>query len=194
MVWDLGDSQLVSRPMLKRILFLLLFSSGAIAVAFAVDPAANNNPPSDATIKQLMEVTNVHKLLDNMTAQMDGFITQTMQQATKGQNVSPKVQKNIDRGHAEMMATMKEILSWEKMEPMYTRVYQKSFTQGEVDGMIAFYKTPTGQAVLNKMPVVLQNTMAEMQQMMQPMIQRVQQMQQQVIAEMKEEKAKPDGG
>jgi uncharacterized protein len=125
---------------------------------------------------------------------MDGFITQTMQQATKGQKISPKVQKDIDRGRSETMAAMKEVLSWEKLEPMYTRIYQKSFTQGEVDGMIGFYKTPTGQAVLNKMPLVLQTTMTEMQGMMQPMIQRVQQMQQQVIAEMKEEKAKPGGG
>jgi hypothetical protein len=175
--------------MLKRILFLLFLFSGAIAFAFAAEPAPKNNPPSEASIKQLMEVTNAHKMLDNVMAQMDGFINQTMQQATKGQKISPKVQKEIDRGRSETMAAMKEVLNWEKLEPMYTRVYQNSFTQGEVDGMIAFYKTPTGQAVLNKMPLVLQNTMTEMQGMMQPMIQRVQQMQQQVTAEMKEEKA-----
>ena len=41
--------------------------------------------------------------------------------------------------------------------------------------MITFYKTPTGQALLNKMPAVLQNTMVEMQQLMQPMMQRMRQ-------------------
>ncbi len=76
------------------------------------------------------------------------------------------------------------------LEPMYVRVYQKSFTQGEVDGMIAFYKTPAGQAVINKMPVVMQNTMNEVQQMMAPAVQRIQRMQQDVIAEMQAEKGK----
>jgi peroxiredoxin family protein len=38
---------------------------------------------------------------------------------------------------------------------------------------------------LTKMPVVMQNTMNEMQQMMQPMIQRIGRMQQEVVAEKK---------
>jgi hypothetical protein len=73
---------------------------------------------------------------------------------------------------------------------MYVRVYQKSFSQEEVDGMIAFYKTPTGQALLNKMPLVMQNTMTEMQQMIQPMMKRVQQMQQEIVAEIQAKKDK----
>lgn len=92
-----------------------------------------------------------------------------------------------------MMAALKEMLDWNKLEPLYVRVYQKSFTQSEVDGMIAFYKTPAGQAVISKMPAVMQNTMNEMQQMMGPMMQRLQKMQQEVVAEMKAESEKKAG-
>ena len=91
------------------------------------------------------------------------------------------------------MAILKEMFEWNKLEPMYLRVYQKSFTQQEVDGMIAFYKTPAGQAVISKMPVVMQNTMNEMQQMMGPMMQKIQRMQQDVVAEMKAEGQKKGG-
>ena len=80
---------------------------------------------------------------------------------------------------------MKELLDWKKLEPVYVRIYQKSFSQEEVDGMIAFYKTPAGQAVIGKMPAVMQNTMDEMQQMMTPVMQKMQRMQQDVAAEMK---------
>jgi hypothetical protein len=76
---------------------------------------------------------------------------------------------------------------------MYVRIYQKSFTQGEIDGLIAFYKTSTGQALLTKMPVVMQNTMNELQQMMQPMMQRIGRMQQEVVAEIQAEKKKSGG-
>ena len=132
-------------------------------------------------------------MVDAMFAQMHAFMKQTMQQAAQGQQLSPKIQKDIEKRHNETMTSVKELLDWNKLEPMYVRVYQKSFTQQEVDGMIAFYKTPTGQAVLNKMPVVLQNTMAEVQQMMQPMIQRMQRMQQEVVAEIQAEKNKGGG-
>ena len=172
--------------MLKRILLVLALSC---PVAYAVD-----TPPSEASIKQLLAVTEVHKLLDSWVAQMDGLMKNAMQQATQGQSVSPQIQKDIDKRVSETTSMFKEILDWNKLEPMYVRVYQKSFTQAEVDGMLAFYKTPAGQAVINKLPVVMQNTMTEMQTMMGPVMQRVQRMQRDVVAEIQAEKAKKGSG
>jgi len=88
---------------------------------------------------------------------------------------------------------MKEILDWNRLEPMYVRVYQKSFTQQEIENLIAMYKTPAGQTLLTKMPVVMQNTMTEMQQLMQPMMQRIERMQQKIMAEIQAEKKKSGG-
>ena len=88
---------------------------------------------------------------------------------------------------------LKELLDWSKLEPMYTRVYQKSFTQTEVDNLIAMYKTPGAQTLLNKMPIVLQNTMVEMQQLMKPVLQRIQRMQQEVLADIQAEKTQKGG-
>ena len=178
--------------MLKRILFILCLSSSVAYAAADSSPGAGN-PPSEASIKQLLEVAQAHKLIDSMMVQMDNLMKQTMQQATQGRQVPPTVQKDIDKREAEMMAAMKEMLDWNKLEPMYVRVYQKTFTQSEVDGMIAFYKTPAGQAVISKMPAVVQNTMNEMQQMMNPMMQRLQKMQQDVVTEMKAEMEKKGG-
>ena len=87
-----------------------------------------------------------------------------------------------------MNSELKDVLTWSKLESMYIRVYQKSFTAQEIDGLIAFYKTPTGQALLTKMPIVLQNTMNEVQQMILPMVQRLQQKQQQIASELQAQK------
>ncbi len=47
---------------------------------------------------------------------------QAMQQATAGQPLTPRVQKDVDRRQAEMMPVIKEILDWNKLEPMDVRV------------------------------------------------------------------------
>ena len=173
--------------MSKRILLILTLCS---ALAYGVEnpsPGASGagSPPSEASIKELLELSQAKKLIDSVMTQMDGLMTQTIQQATQGQEVPPKVQKDINKRQAEVVGLMKELLDWKKLEPMYLRVYQKTFSQQEVDGMIAFYKTPAGQAVIAKMPAVMQNTMDEMQQMMGPVMQKMQRMQQDVVAEMK---------
>jgi len=176
--------------MTKRTLMVVAFSC---AGAFSVVAAADNNPPSEASIKQILELVQAHKLIDSMIAQMDSYMKQAVAQATQGQHITPEIQKDIERRQAEMMTAMKEVLDWNKLEPMYVRVYQKSFTQGEVDGLIAFYSTPAGQALINKIPVVMQNTLNELQQMMQPMTQAMKRMQQEVVAEIQAAKKKSGG-
>lgn len=46
--------------------------------------------------------------------------------------------------------------TWEAIEPRITDDYAEAFTEPELREMIAFYKTPTGQKALAKMPVLMQ--------------------------------------
>jgi hypothetical protein len=178
----------------RSFLILTLCASLAYGAEKPAPPASpTGNPPSEESIKQLLELAQAQKLIDSVMTQMDELMKQTIQQATQGQEIPPKVQKDIDKREAEVVGFMKELLDWKKLEPMYLRVYQKTFSQQEVDGMIAFYKTPAGQAVIAKMPIVMQNTMNEMQQMMAPVMQKMQRMQQEVVAEMKAESQKKGG-
>jgi len=170
--------------MIKHIVGVALINcSIVLPVCWAADA-----PPTEASIKQLLEVSHAQKLVDSMMSQMDTLMKRAMAQATQGQQLSPKIQQEVGQIETDMMAEMKNVLDWNKLVPMYVRVYQKSFNQQEIDGMLAFYKTPTGQAVLNKMPLVLQNTMTEVQQMLQPMMQHLQQKQQQIATEVQAEK------
>ena len=180
--------------MCKRIfLFLLLACASYAADNPSPVPPTVSTPASEASIRQLLELSAARKLADSVMKQMDTLMQQTIAEAARGQQISPKVQKDIDRRQAEVMGLLKDLLDWAKLEPLYIRIYQKSFNQAEVDGMIAFYKTPAGQAVIGKMPAVMQNTMEEMQQMMTPVMQKMQRMQQEVGAELKTEN-KPKRG
>lgn len=65
-------------------------------------------------------------------------------------------------------------LSWVKMEPTQIRIYRESFEQSEIDGLIEFYSSPIGQSHVNKMPIVTQNAMTEMQIYMKQVIPKIQ--------------------
>lgn len=181
--------------MIKRTL-LILALTGTVALG-ANEPSAGQNPggnpASEESVKQLLELAQAQKLIESVMAQMDELMKQTIYQAAQGREIPPKVQKEIDKRQAEVVGLMKELLDWKKLEPMYVRIYQKTFSQQEVDGMIAFYKTPAGQAVVAKMPAAMQNTMNEIQQMMGPVMEKLQRMQQDVGAEMKAEGQKKGG-
>ena len=178
----LHPSQKTQSYMCKRILFLLTVTC---LIAQAADSV-----PTEASVRELLVATHGQKMVDEIIPQMDAMMQKGLAEALKGQTISPAAQKMIEQNRASTMAMMKEELAWSKLEPIYMRVYQKSLTQEEVNGIIAIYKTPAGQAMITKMPIIMQNTMAELQTTMAPMMQRVQKSQEQLVADIKKE-AKP---
>lgn len=160
---------------LRNALIVLLFWSMAAMAA----------PPSDGSLKQLLAVTQARKLLDGMRAQFDSLMNNAIQQELKGKTPTAKQQQAIANMRKRMVALMQGALAWEKIEPMYLRLYKESFTEEEVAGMLSFYKTPAGQAVINKMPVMMQKTMLELQKMMSGMAPQMQKIQQDFVAELK---------
>ena len=118
---------------------------------------------------------------------MDEMMKNAMQQALQGQTVTPKQQKIIDDMQTKTVAVLKEELNWESLEPLYIQIYSESFSQEEIDGMLAFYETPAGQALIKKMPVVMQKSMVEMQKRMGTLMQKLQKIQQDALGELKKQ-------
>lgn len=142
-------------------------------------------PPSDASLKELIEITQSRQLLERSMAQMDSVMQTSMAQALQGKEVTPEMQQAMDDMRVRMVALMKQEMSWDVLEPMFIDIYQQSLTQEEVDGMLAFYKSEAGQAVIAKMPLIMQKTMQAMQQRMQVIMPKMQQIQNEALASLK---------
>lgn len=141
------------------------FVTAALAFALlAAQPALGEEAkPSDASIKQLLEAMNSKNLLDTYMTQIQSTVRDSMQQAGAGQQINAKQQKILDDFQAKVFGMVKEQLNWADLEPTILEVYRKTFSQSEVDGMLKFYRSAAGQAVIAKMPTVTQQTMASVQ-------------------------------
>lgn len=159
---------------LRYALLVLLFSSTTAIAA----------PASESSIKQLLAVTQTRKLLDGMRSQFDLLMTNAAQQALNGRTPTPRQQQAMTNMKNRMVALMQGELAWEKLEPMYLRLYSESFTEEEVAGMLSFYQTPAGQAIIYKMPMLTQKTMLEIQKMSSGLAPQMQKIQQDFVVEM----------
>lgn len=162
----------------------ILRAAAALVFLVAAQCAAAA-PASDASVRQLLEISQARKLVDAMLGQVDAMMTRGIQDALKGNAPTPKQEQAIAKMKNEMVALLKEQLTWEKLEPMYLRLYRETFTEDEVQGMLVFYRTPAGQAVIHKMPVLMQRTMTDMQQVMSGLMPRMQKIQEEFVAEAK---------
>jgi hypothetical protein len=157
------------------LLFLFSFSP---AFAFA------DQPPTDSSLRELLDVMQAHKIVDSIIAQSDAVGRTAVQQALNGRSLDPQEQKILDTQLDKVHGVILNELSWEKISPMYMDIYRNSFTQKEVDGMIAFYKSPTGQAVIQKLPVVMQQSMVQMKSHIAVIMPQIQQINQDTVSQM----------
>ena len=152
----------------------LLSSLVVAACLFCTQVSAQEVKPSDASLKELMQLVNASDLLKGMDQHMDVVYQNMVQQMTKGQAVTAQQQKALDDFHGKMKDILHRQLSWDKLEPQVMQVYRDTLSQDEVDGIIVFYKTPAGQAVIKKMPLIMQATMTMMQKNIPSMMAEVQ--------------------
>lgn len=146
---------------------------------------AAEGPPSQASIRELMQITQAQKLVESTKGQVDGMMQASMNKALEGRTVTAEQQKILDDMRAKMMVVLGEELDWKTLEPIYIDIYTQSFTQHEIDGMIAFYKSEPGQAVLGKMPLVMQKTMQAMQTRMTTMMPKIEKIRLDAITQLK---------
>jgi uncharacterized protein len=142
-----------------------------IVALIATMPAfAQDQPASEASVRELMALTNSKALLDQMYAQVDGLMESSMKEAMGGRTGNEEQQRLAAELRSKIVALLREDMSWEDLEPVYLQLYTSTLSQAEVDGMNAFYRSPAGQAVIAKMPLMMQSLMKVLMERMQVMM------------------------
>lgn len=122
--------------------------------------------PTEASLEQLMEVTRVREFMASMQAPIEQNIRASAALALKGKSLTAAQQQELEVALQKIATIVRSEISYEKLKPTYLKIYRESLDQAEVDGMIAFYQTPAGQAVILKMPVITQKSMGAVQEML----------------------------
>jgi len=174
----------MSLPATTKVVCIATLLLCSLAAAFAAEAP----PPSDASIRELIAVTRVQEQMKTASVQADQMMQASMTQALQDKQVTDEQRKILEEMRTKTRGLLDEALNWKELEVSITDIYKRSFTQREVDGMLAFYKTEAGQAVISKMPVIAQNTMQAMQGRLAVLLPKIQKLQEEMLAKLKASK------
>lgn len=161
---------------LKELLVLLALTSSCVWA----------EPASDATIKKLFEVSQTRGSVDAVNGQIKSLMDNVMRQASAGTSPTERQKQAMTNFQNKLSALIQQENSWELLEPRYLRMYRETFSEDEMTGMIAFYETPAGQAVIKKMPKLVQQIMVEAQGKVVQLMPKIQVIQKEFIEELKQ--------
>jgi hypothetical protein len=197
-IWHLASSALPSPLLFMKTTFalVLVLALSAQAAPFktaspspASSPAspmspgvqANPNPPTEQSVNEMIKLLQLEGLLGRALQQMNEGMNKSMEgnmaKATSGRELTPAQKTAIEDFRKKYAATMSEELSLAKIKAIYVQAYRDSFTQEEVTGVIAFYKSPAGKAVTEKNPVIMQKAAALTEARIGPLTQKLDGMQ-----------------
>ena len=157
---------------MKHILFVILMGSVILSATAA--------PPSDESIDQMMQAMQLDQLIGQTVSQMDVALRSGIQEGlkdlTKGKEPTAAQREATEKCAEKLSAAMKEELAISKTKQLYVQAYRDTFTQEEVDGIIAFYSSPAGKALVEKLPVAMQKPGAQMQAKIAPLMKKLEAM------------------
>ncbi len=109
---------------------------------------------------KIMELLTVLKV-DQVGKQIvDGASQQTdaLGHREFGTTETPDQQKKVADLHKQVVTLISPAVDWKTLQPEFVSMYNTAYTEPEIDGILAFYKSPSGQALLNKGPQIGQQS------------------------------------
>jgi hypothetical protein len=143
-----------------------------IALGLCAGPA-RAAPPSPESVERLMVVMQVQSQLETTYAQVLPAMQSSMRQTLATQLKPDEAARLFDAVLPRVNALLLEQLSWARLKPDFARIYAETYSQDEIDGLIAFYGGPLGAALISKMPQLLNRSIQLMQERMAPVLQQV---------------------
>jgi len=92
----------------------------------------------------------------------------------------------MNRYRERTLAVTQEELGWARMESMMIDLYATYFTEQEIIDMIEFHRSPTGQRMIEVMPMITEESMLFGQEAMLRLMPRMQALSEELTAELEQ--------
>lgn len=172
-------------------MLILFFALLASAYVYA-----DGKPATDASVKELLKVTQSQKMLSSVFNQVNAALERSVRQRSAARNLNAKQRAILEDMRKQYVSLFRSTMSWKTLEPEVVRIYKDNFTESEVKAIIRFYKTPAGHALIQKMPTVMQASMRATRDRMRTMMPQLRALALKTAQRLKEAKTEsaPDAG
>ena len=134
---------------MKRWIVMFVVLMATVPVGARADEASKA-----AKVKELFAVMHMDHSLDRMRSAMQQQVQATAKNASGTEQMTPDKKKIQQEFVDNSMKVVDENFGWPVLESAYVKLYADTYTEAELDAILAFYKSPAGQAYLTKTPTL----------------------------------------
>jgi hypothetical protein len=129
--------------------FPLLFLSSFLVIA---GTAKADEASKTAKLEEFFRISRTEEMItENLALSMNQAKSELIQQMA-ALNSSPDQNKILEEWRSKVEKIMSNASSWERVKPAYIKIYSDAYTEGQIDDIVTFYRSPTGQAMVARNP------------------------------------------
>jgi hypothetical protein len=140
--------------------------------------------PLSARADEASKRVKVHEmfLLLHMDKRVDQLMDLMMKQVSSnsekmfGKDLTPEEKAKLSHFQEQVFNLVETQVSWKALEPQYTDLYAQTYTEDELDAILAFYKSPAGVSMIAKTPELTTRSMELSQARMTTLMPQLRQM------------------
>jgi hypothetical protein len=133
----------------------------SIFLIWPLAPALADEASKNAKIEEMMKLTHADRTIQQFVEQIKSM---QMAQISK-MDIPAGEREAADEMQQKIMALVSDRLQWDKVKPAFVKLYSDTYTEEEIGAIVEFYRSPAGKAMLEKMPQLMQRSMAVGQQL-----------------------------
>lgn len=120
---------------------------------------AQDDPKRTAAAAEMLDAMHADQLITKiMEAQKENITKMIGTRLPK--NLPPDTQKKVDDAVSSSVDALFKTLTWESLKADFIRINAEAYTEQELKDQTAFYKTPSGQKMVEKLPDIQTKTAA----------------------------------
>jgi len=133
--------------------------------------------------EEVLRLTKVDKMLGPLIDQIQQVQIQQLQQMDLSREAYAAAQRYLQRINDLVAREMQ----WQEIKNDYIGLYTDAFTEQELHQLIQFYSTPLGHKVIEKMPVLMEQSMQLGQKKMMNIMPEIQALSEEMIQEIQKQ-------
>jgi hypothetical protein len=163
-----------------------------LLLSYTVLTARADDISKRAKVEEFFRVAKLDQLMARTLKQTMDQVNSGMMQQMLDVKLPADQQQRADELSKKAAKIVSEALSWDKIEPEYAKLYAATYTEEEIEGMLVFYKSPVGQAMVDKSPTLMKQSTEIVQVRMKSAMPELQKLMKDCMAEATATKAAED--
>jgi hypothetical protein len=124
----------------------------------------------------MLSLLHLQEATDRLELEQERRIQQMSQQQLAGATIDDDQKKHYTEFQTEVRKLLRNSATWKALEPDYVKLYSDTYTETEIDGILLFYRSPAGLAMLAKSPELTEKSLAISKRRMDELAPKIQQL------------------